>query len=76
MELNTSEADIVAAFDKGVLSPEWRWSKPSNDSYIHSSLELYIRRIIENWDTPLKKLKSNFSSLVSTKEPGRTRLKV
>ena len=76
MELNTSEADIAAALDKGVLSPEWRWSKTSNDSYIHSSLELYRKRIVENWDTALKELKRNLSSLVSTKEPGRTRLKV
>ena len=76
MELNTSEADIAAAFDKDVLSPEWRWSKTSNDSYTHSLLELYRKRIVENWDTPLKELKSNLSNLVSTKEPGRTRLKV
>ena len=58
------------------FSPEWRWGRTAKDSYIHSSLKLYRKTTISDWDEPLNQLKYDLSDLLSPRAHGQVELKV
>ena len=44
--------------------PDWRWGLYGEDSFWYESMKLYRQEKIEEWDTPLSKMKKDLKELL------------